>query len=341
MGGLSPSLTSSNQSTPTGPDDATAFNYPPVGAVSFRFPSVILVWSGSVPIPEFPNFLSSLRQTATWATSLLLWIWTVRRNRPAMEATNTKVAAPMAGAPERSQNPRPEFTEIIRMNRRPNLQGMKLQATRMSRIRDDSRLNFQITVNILLGFDPSICITGWWGWPIRTYFWKIRENKKFQNSEPKYHVDFPFSFVRQSFKNSSFFLTGKKIWENIKLSASIVKMNFYFQLQLMFIPPLWFDGLHWVKLEATKWSTTSVCSARTTEKTRSSISVTRSKTISAGSDVQSYGTTNALFAAPRAQFPTRSATALKTRTTSTTRISQPSLSWNRWGRPWVSVAHLE
>ena len=83
----------------------------------------------------------------------------MRRNRPAVEATNTKVAAPMAGAPERSQNPRPEFTEIIRMNRRPNLQGMKLQATRMSRIRDDSRLNFQITVNILLGFDPSICIT--------------------------------------------------------------------------------------------------------------------------------------------------------------------------------------
>ena len=54
MGGLSPSLTSSNQSTPTGPDDATAFNYPPVGAVSFRFPPKFLF----DPDPfRFLNFL--------------------------------------------------------------------------------------------------------------------------------------------------------------------------------------------------------------------------------------------------------------------------------------------
>lgn len=32
MGGHSPSLTTSNQSTPNGPDDDTAFNYPPVGS---------------------------------------------------------------------------------------------------------------------------------------------------------------------------------------------------------------------------------------------------------------------------------------------------------------------
>ena len=48
MGGHSPSLTTSNQSTPNGPDDDTAFNYPPVGSVSFRKLTNFLVWSGSI-----------------------------------------------------------------------------------------------------------------------------------------------------------------------------------------------------------------------------------------------------------------------------------------------------
>ena len=47
----------------------------------------------------------------------------------------TEVAAAlMAGAPERIQNPRPEFTEILRMNRLLHRRGMKLQAMPMSRI---------------------------------------------------------------------------------------------------------------------------------------------------------------------------------------------------------------
>lgn len=59
MGGHSPSLTSSNQSTPNGPDDATAFNYPPVGSVSSEFSSLIRIHS------EILNFPSSLRLTVT------------------------------------------------------------------------------------------------------------------------------------------------------------------------------------------------------------------------------------------------------------------------------------
>ena len=140
MGGHSPSLTSSNQSTPNGPDDATAFNYPPVGSVSSEFSSLIRIHS------EILNFPSSLRLTVTWATSLRRWQWIVRRNRPM--ATEV-VAALMAGAPERIQNPRPEFTEILRMNRLLHRRGMKLQAMPMSRIWVDTRLRCPITVSLL------------------------------------------------------------------------------------------------------------------------------------------------------------------------------------------------
>ena len=62
----------------------------------------------------------------------------------------TEVAAAlMAGAPERIQNPRPEFTEILRMNRLLHRRGMKLQAMPMSRIWVDTRLRCPITVSLL------------------------------------------------------------------------------------------------------------------------------------------------------------------------------------------------
>ena len=116
---------------------------------------------------------------------------------------------------------------------------------------------------------------------------------------------------------------------------------FYIQLRLTFTQPPWFAGLHWVKLEATKWSITSACSARTMAKTRPSTSATHSKMITAVYDVQSYGTTNAPSAEPPAQFPPPFVTVRKTRMTSTTRTLRPSPSWSPWDPLWANEAHPE
>ena len=74
----------------------------------------------------------------------------------------TEAVALTAGAPERIQNPRPEFTEILRMNRLLNRRGMKLQAMPMSRIWVDTRPPFPITVNSFIYFEKLSEKSNFW-----------------------------------------------------------------------------------------------------------------------------------------------------------------------------------